>query len=282
MNYIDLFSGIGGFALGAYWAGMKFEHHYFSEVEPYCVELYQKRFPDAIPLGDIRGIDCEKLADTKLHGSLAADGEGKTPEPQKQTGENGVRESQGGSGIPWIITGGFPCQDISVAGKGAGIKGSRSGLWTEYWRIIREIRPRYAIIENVSALTFRGLDRVFSDLASIGYDAEWQDIRAEDMGAPHRRERIWIVAYPQRIGLEGVGAGRVFSSREGVFTTSNQGQTEECKRASNRNHWSIEPNVGRLAHGIPRRVDRLRGLGNAILPQIAEMLFRQILGGECE
>ena len=160
-NYLDLFSGIGGFALGAYWAGVKFNRHYFSEVDPYCIELYQKRFPDAIPLGDIRGIDGKAL----------------------DKGE-------------WIITGGFPCQDISIAGKGAGIRGERSGLWFEYWRLINDLRPRYAIMENVGMLIHRGLREVLGSLAEIGYDAEWQDIRAEDVGAPHRRERIWIVAYP--------------------------------------------------------------------------------------
>jgi DNA (cytosine-5)-methyltransferase 1 len=162
MNFLDLFSGIGGFALGAYWAGMRFDHHYFSEVDPYAIKVYQARFPDAIGLGDIRNIR--------------------------------------GAGLPggeWIIAGGFPCQDISVAGKGAGISGARSGLWYEYARIIGELRPRYAIMENVGALAFRGLDSVLGSLAALGYDAEWQDIRASDVGAPHRRERIWIVAYPE-------------------------------------------------------------------------------------
>ena len=87
----------------------------------------------------------------------------------------------------WIITGGFPCQDISVAGKGPGSEGLRSGLWFEYARLIGEIRPRYAIMENVGALTRRGLDRVLGSLAEIGYDAQWSDIRASDLGAPHRR-----------------------------------------------------------------------------------------------
>ena len=163
MNYLDLFHGIGGFALGAYWAGMKFEHHYCSDIEPWCQELYAKRFPGSIQLGDITKIDATKLP----------------------TGD-------------WIITGGFPCQDISIAGKGAGIHGERSGLWFEYWRIIRDLRPRFAIMENVGMLVHRGLREVLGSLAEIGYNAEWQDIRASDVGAPHRRERIWIVSYPER------------------------------------------------------------------------------------
>ena len=96
----------------------------------------------------------------------------------------------------WIFSGGFPCQDLSVAGKGAGLDGSRSGLWYEYARLIGEVRPRFAVIENVGAVTVRGLDRILCSLAEIGYDAVWQDIRASDVGAPHRRERIWIIAFP--------------------------------------------------------------------------------------
>jgi len=159
--FLDLFAGIGGFALGGEWAGMQFDGHCFSEVDDYAIKVYQKRFPGAIALGDI----------TKIDGHALPAGD-------------------------WIIAGGFPCQDISVAGKGAGLAGARSGLWYEYARLIGELRPRYAIMENVGALTHRGLDRVLGSLAEIGYDAEWQDIRASDVGAPHRRERIWIVAYP--------------------------------------------------------------------------------------
>jgi len=348
MNYIDLFSGVGGFALGAYWAGMQFDNHYFSEVEPYAVELYQKRFPDAIPLGDIREIDCEKLADTASKGL----------ERQKPEGERSGESGLSTECSTWLITGGFPCTDISVAGKGAGIiEGKQSGLWFEYWRIIRDLRPRYAIMENVGALTFRGLDVVLGSLAEIGYDAEWQDIRAEDVGAPHRRERIWIVAYPNehgksgrteyekqgqgklvpyperdgrrarraecegqqgRVTSNGTGGEMADTSRElfnrggesgpagrgestdGSGEVSDSGciwQAErrderlrdatrnEEQRADNRGRaqeyvsgqwWAIEPSVGRLAHGVSHRVDRLKGLGNAIVPQIAELLFRQI------
>ena len=159
--YLDLFSGIGGFALGAYWAGLRFDYHYFSEIDDCAIKVYQRRFPDAIGLGDIKKIKGENL-------------------PKAD----------------WIITGGFPCQDISIAGKGAGLAGKRSGLWYEYARLIGELRPKFAIMENVGALSFRGLDAVLGSLAEIGYNAEWQDIQASDVGAPHRRERLWIVAYP--------------------------------------------------------------------------------------
>ena len=253
MNYLDLFHGIGGFALGAYWAGMKFENHYCSDIEPYLVELYKKRFPDNIQLGDIREIDCEKLM---------ADTDKRRKKSSVQTRGN---ESEKSSRTDWIITGGFPCQDISVAGKGTGIRGSRSGLWFEMWRIIRDLRPRFAIMENVGALTFRGLTDVLGSLAEIGYDAEWQDIRAEDMGAPHRRERIWIVAYPAS-----------FSCNSRNENKSRQKEIQEKRSSGDKGGWTVEPTVGRLAHGIPGRVDRLKGLGNSIVPQIAELLFRQI------
>lgn len=163
MNHLDLFSGIGGFATGM----PPVDRRFYSEIDEYACRVYQRRFPDAVALGDIRNIDGERLQ----------------------------REYSG----QWIITGGFPCQDISVAGKGAGLDGERSGLWFEMHRLIREIRPRIMVAENVSALTVRGLDTVLGSLAEIGYDAEWTCIRASDVGAPHRRERIWIVAYPASV-----------------------------------------------------------------------------------
>ncbi len=271
INYLDLFSGIGGFALGAYWAGMKFNNHYASEVDKYAVDLYQKRFPDSIQLGDITKINCDKLP----------------------KGE-------------WIITGGFPCQDISVAGKGVGIEGERSGLWFTYADIISKLRPRYAIMENVGALTIRGLDAVLSSLTEIGYSCEWQDIRAEDMGAPHRRERIWIVAYPSgrrwresknaKVCRDGLSDSFINSSSNEKLANANssrrkifrgiwkQGTESRTKKKAFNKHrtgdrenpWTIEPDVGRLANGVSNRVDRLKGIGNSIVPQIAELLFNRI------
>lgn len=107
-------------------------------------------------------------------------------------------------GLPWrgcvdVISGGFPCQDISVAGGGAGLDGERSGLWREFARIIREVRPRFVFVENSPALTGRGLGRVLGDLASLGYDAQWGVLGAADVGAPHKRDRIWIVANSDRV-----------------------------------------------------------------------------------
>jgi len=275
MNYLDLFSGIGGFAYGAYMAGFKCENHFFSEIDKYCVELYQKRFPEAIALGDI----------TKINGKE-------------------LREKYGDE---WIITGGFPCQDISIAGNGAGLDGSRSGLWFEYWRLISELQPRFAIMENVGALSFRGLDRVLGSLSEIGYDAEWQDIRASDVGAPHRRERIWIVAYPNKDKQSVIaeheqvsgklavpnslcksrstkprqqfnGAAQSFgNSKDEMEAWDELADAESTECEQSRDSWPVEPAVGRVAHGIPRRVDRLKGLGNSIVPQIAELIFKLIM-----
>ena len=292
MNYIDLFSGIGGFALGAYWAGIKFENHFNSDIEDYANKVYKLRFPDSIQLGDITKINFNSL--------------------KNQYGNK------------WIITGGFPCQDISMAGKGRGLideqgNKTRSGLWFEMWRCISVLRPEFAIMENVGAITFRGLAQVLQSLHEIGYNAEWQDIRASDVGAPHKRERIWIIAYPsksirrngrdnrekrcfqndkkwkdkkiQSEGNELVNRSckicDFFSNPHKVNVQRIKQKYYDTKRREKQNkrqaglcnrtrQWETEPSLGRLANGIPSRVDRLKGLGNAIVPQIAEILFKLI------
>ena len=162
MNHLDLCSGIGGFALAAQWVWGK-EHNIveFVERELYCQQVLGQHWPTVNIHSDI--------CDFVFRGDSVD-----------------------------LITGGFPCQDISIAGKGVGIEGERSGLWTEFKRIIGECRPKFALIENVPALTFRGLDRILCDLAEIGYDAEWQSISASEVGAWHKRERIWIVAYSNK------------------------------------------------------------------------------------
>jgi DNA (cytosine-5)-methyltransferase 1 len=156
MNHLDLFSGIGGFALATQLAGLPIVNRYYSDIEEYANRVYQKNFPAAIGLGDITKIDGKKL-----------------------------REKHGQE--PWLITGGFPCQDISTAGAMRGLNSDRSGLWFHYWRLIDELRPQAAVIENVSALCSNGLDRVLISLADIGYDAEWSTISAAEVGAPHLR-----------------------------------------------------------------------------------------------
>jgi DNA (cytosine-5)-methyltransferase 1 len=249
---------------------MKFERHYFSEVDKYAISVYKKRFPAAVFLGDIRGI----------RGADLSGGEG-------------------------LLTGGFPCQDISVAGKGAGLDGDRSGLWLEYLRLIGELEPAVAVMENVIALVFRRLDRVLGSIAEIGYDAVWQDIRTSDVGAPHRREQIWIVAYPEgaepeyprhsREGRLGFADGvETLADTEDNRTVERerelrgdkpplcegQNHGEETSLDAFREWWKTEPRVGQMVDGIFHRVDRLKCLGNAIVPQIAKLIFRSMMNKE--
>lgn len=165
---LDLFSGIGGFSLAGHWAG--FETVAFCEREPFCQKVLAKHWPEVPIFDDI----CRLTADALR--------------------QRGVEHVD-------VITGGFPCQDISPAGKRAGITGDRSGLWREYFRLIRELRPSHVVIENSSALLLRQRDGiipaeiVLSDLASIGMDAEWSVLYAADVGAPHYRGRCFMVAY---------------------------------------------------------------------------------------
>jgi DNA (cytosine-5)-methyltransferase 1 len=220
-----------------------------------------------------------------------------------------------------LICGGFPCQDISVAGKGAGLAGARSGLWHDFARIIRTVQPRWVVIENVPALTARGLGTVLGDLAEIGFDSEWHCIPASAVGAPHRRERIWIVGNAQRNRraarrnnygrhdrrqphANGQHAAQVADTKckrreaDGdclqhscqVFADANgsgrkqQRRTEPVREEQpaieRSGWWESEPEVGRVAHGIPSRVDRLRCLGNAVVPQVVEVIGRAILDAE--
>lgn len=275
-----------------------------------------------------------------------------------------------------IVCGGFPCQDISNAGRRAGIAGERSGLWGWLCGAICLVRPLYALVENVAALLHNGMDTVCGDLAEIGYDAEWNCISAADVGAPHLRERIWILAYPKcaerrpfsepcganriellpqgkessvRLGgsnahvahaVSGEGTrlgqygGQVLSEQETVRPggrSSSLADSEsqrcgearpDCERpeeriASSRDvsdpdaerlsqlngsgnggspfrgiitgseferilaedrteQWFVEPDVGRVADGIPNRAHRLRGLGNAVVPEIPYILGKAI------
>ena len=166
--FLDLFSGIGGFALGAHWAGMVFSGHYYSEVDDYAAAVYKKRFPSAIPLGDVSTIDYAKLP----------------------SGE-------------WVVSGGFPCQPHSCAGLRKAADDERD-LWPECRRMLCELRPSVALFENVGGLlTSPGGKRrgeffngVLSDIHRCGYDAEWQTVSAQDAGAPHVRKRVFVVAYP--------------------------------------------------------------------------------------
>ncbi len=345
MTVGSLFAGIGGFDLGFQRAG--FEVRWQVEIDPWARAVLAKHWPNVCRVEDVRNAGAHNLERVD------------------------------------VICGGFPCQDISLAGKGAGIEGQRSGLWAEYARIIRELRPRYVVVENVAALRTRGLDRVLGDLAACGYDAEWDCIPASAVGAPHRRDRLWLVAYPndtqwgrQQPGREavrgdsqlagdgkngdvayparggqpeyghelrpsgsGTGTGQLASGGQATPPAGNMGHphrerqhhdddnlrgpersrqaasagalhtddavgdphdadgvgigleglifTGPAARPVDRSSlrrdsgwWEVEPPVGRVVDGLPQRVDRLRGLGNAIVPQIAEWIARRILAAE--
>jgi DNA (cytosine-5)-methyltransferase 1 len=278
MKVLDLFSGIGGFSLGLERAGMTTVA--FCEIDPFCRRVLAKHWPGVPIYDDVRDVTAARL------------------------GADGIAVD--------VICGGFPCQDISIAGKGAGLAGERSGLWREYARIVGELRPRYVIVENVAALLHRGLGDVLGDLAALGYDAEWHCIPASAVGAPHVRDRVWIVAHAdgEPVRNEGysstasapssrerkeeerkrfwtdAGAGRRGSyvahadsaQRQGVRVTRRV--LEEHADSCRAGWWAAESDVGRVAHGIPGRVDRLHALGNAVVPQIPELIGRAILQAE--
>lgn len=255
---LDLFSGIGGFSLGLERTG-GFQTVAFCEIEAFPRKVLAKHWPEVPIYDDVRTLTAKQLAAD----GIAVD----------------------------VITGGFPCQDISAAGKRAGISdGTRSGLWSEITRLIGEIRPRYVIVENVANL-LRGpseqpggwFSRVLGDLAECGYDAEWENIPASSLGASHRRERIWIVAYPNQImrgqlvkGIE-VTAATEFASGLG------EGSIHRPRCLSlpvGRAYINPSSDVLRNDDGIPLALDRIGACGNAVVPQIPELIGRAILEAE--
>jgi DNA (cytosine-5)-methyltransferase 1 len=162
-----------------------------------------------------------------------------------------------------IIYGGFPCQDISVAGKQVGLDGKRSGLFFEILRLAREIRPSFIFLENVPNIRTKGLDRVVSELAEIGYDCRWDTLSAADVGANHKRERWFLLAHAQCERLERYVQSEVKSTQSGRESSG---------------WWETEPSVGRVVDGVPKRVDRLRALGNAVVSAQAREAFERLTG----
>ena len=198
-------------------------------------------------------------------------------------------------GKPWagivdVVSGGFPCQDISAAGKGAGITGERSGLWTEFARIISEVRPRYAFVENSPMLTIRGLGVVLSDLSKMGFNAEWGVLSAADVGAKHERERIWILAEQRNIlshtyNRNEWGEQQQESTSKASIETSNalcsnRGGERRGKRCNgySKREWHLhtsfnKPEPIRMVNGVGNRVDRLKAIGNGQVPLCAATAF---------
>jgi len=282
ITFGSLFAGIGGIDLGFERAGL--QCRWQVEIDEYARRVLAKHWPEVRRHDDVRT----------------------WPQP--------------GADYVDIIAGGFPCQDISYAGKGAGLAGERSGLFYEVMRIVGDMGPRVVVLENVAALLTRGLDSVLGSLASLGYDAEWHCIPAAAVGAPHIRDRVFILAYAKS-DLFGANARSTRSSEaesrceeksrtlcEGLRFT-NDGRSANPSDESGRNvadansarlserkgenasgtraicgtkfgrssQWNVEPNVGRVAYGVSRRMDRLRGLGNAVVPQVAEVIARMVL-----
>jgi DNA (cytosine-5)-methyltransferase 1 len=210
-------------------------------------------------------------------------------------------------GKPWrqivdVVSGGFPCQDISAAGGGGGIVGERSGMWREMARVVGEVRSQYVFVENSPMLTTRGGVRVIGDLTKMGYDCKWTVMGAADVNAPHQRDRMWIVgklAYTSsqrgQAGSTDSQGGQERHSNESQHSGSNLAYTSDKgdvwrewelgfveqkhnnRRGSangSRKWWSTEPNVGRVAHGVASRVDRLKAIGNGQVPLCAATAWR--------
>jgi DNA (cytosine-5)-methyltransferase 1 len=284
MNHLDLFSGIGGFSLGLERAGFKTVA--FCEIEPFCQKILKKHWPDIPIYEDVRDVAKERL------------------------------ESDGINNIG-IITGGFPCQDLSIAGRQEGIEAERSGLWSELCRIIGDIRPRYAIVENVTALISgdngRWFGKVLGDMAEIGFNAQWNCIPASAVGANHRRDRVWILAYPdnstdcadrwqERETSQVQGKRRKAGYARMLVGAVNDDPNYRSKRIQGfikkeiqrieafswckgirsleelRERPDIpEPTICRTNDGLRKR---LHAIGNAVVPQIPELIGRAIMEAE--
>lgn len=248
LKVLDLFAGIGGFTLGLEKTGL-YETVAFCEWDKSCQEVLKKHWPDVYCYSDIKDL-------TYPGGYLYSE----------ECSIAGLVDVD-------IITGGFPCQDISYAGKGAGIEGERSGHWKHYWRLINEIEPKGVIIENVSALRTRGLDVVLQDLDEIGYDAEWHCIPASYCSAPHSRDRIWVLAYSRSQGGKGLVPLRGFSeARQGGWNGQEDLQQVYSDPFGGEDHCWPEPLLRRVDVPLPRRVDRLKQVGNSVYWPIVEQL----------
>ena len=309
LSHLDLFSGIGGFSLGLESAGVA-KTVAFCDFDDYCQQVLKKNFPTVPIYNDVKELNYERL---------------------KADGINTID----------IITGGYPCQPFSVAGRKKGEQDSRH-VWPEMFRLIQELRPTWVIGENVGGHIKLGLDTVLENLESEGYSARTFSISASSVGANHQRERIWIVANARQHGgrieptrnSESIGRGSSKETKWSIDTNQISGSSERSKTVANtqsqwsgkiknidkekRNKggsetqsyssggnvantsagrcvsqeneiqaggnsiehqgwWDIEPNVGRVAHGIPKRVDRLKCLGNSLVPQIPYYIGKVIL-----
>jgi len=242
MKVLDLFSGIGAFSLGLERTG-GFKTTAFCEIEPFCRQILTKHWPTVRCFEDVK----------TLRGSDV--------------------------GPVDVICGGFPCQDISIAGRGLGLAGGRSGLWFDFARLIGELQPRFALIENSPKLRSRGLEEVLRSLDALGYDAEWHCIPAAHVGAPHRRDRVWVLAHRQEDAFGSYADSlRLYPSNLHVDRDVEL-RDEQERIFGPVARWSAEPDLQRVVDGPTSKLDiaRLRAIGNAVVPQIPEMLGRALL-----
>ena len=265
MNVGSLFSGIGGLDLGLERAGMRVVWQ--SETDPYASRVLARHWPHVPNLGDVHRVDWSAAEAVDL------------------------------------VAGGYPCQPFSYAGARRGA-GDPRHLWPEFVRCLRDIRPRWALLENVPGHLSLGFGRVLGDLAALGYDTEWDCIPAAHVGAPHLRYRVFVVAHTDGRGLEvrsqldsqppqssAYGYPRrrhADGLRNEVADADHPGRSEQRGTlagvkevvAQLGDWWSVEPDVGRVADGVPARVDRLKCLGNAVVPQVAEHVGRLIMAAD--
>jgi DNA (cytosine-5)-methyltransferase 1 len=262
MNVLDLFSGIGGFSLGLERAGMQTVA--FCEINPFCRSVLRHHWPNVPIFDDVRSLDANRL------------------------------------GRIDVICGGFPCQDISTArhAEAPGLDGERSGLWFEMFRLVRECRPDWVLIENVARLRTLGADRVLSDLGSEDYTGRPLVVGAGDTGAPHPRARVWIVANSNRIQLRQQSGRRSWQGRAAAIQPANHDAHANRDRESactvdaevasgtsihgtgfeiwERQAGSIQSHA--LADGLPDELDAgVKAFGNAVLPIIPELIGRSIM-----
>lgn len=284
---LDLFSGIGGFSLGLERAGM--ETVAFCEIDEQCRKVLNKHWPDVYIHNDIKSLRKVELPVNDIENAI------------NDLLENHID----------VICGGFPCQDVSIAGHHTGLKGIKSGLWGEYARLISEIRPKYAIVENVTGLLSgengEWFGEVLGDLAKIGYDAIWNCIPASAIGAPHQRDRVWIIAYPNGEFLwKSEKSRRKRSIQAVVKRNSKKFANTKCqglqrylkKRLSLRkfkrktftkfgdrniyigDEFKKLSEYIRMGDGVSRQSHRLKQLGNSVVPQIPEIIGKMIINFE--
>ena len=269
LRVIDTFAGIGGFSLAAHWLG-GFTTVQFVEREPFCQRILSKHWP-TVP----------------IHDDICTF----NPEP----------------GSADVICGGFPCQDISQAGKGAGLAGARSGLLYELLRVVRLVRPRYVVLENVAAITYRGMDTVLAELAEAGFDSEWACIPAAAVGACHQRDRWWCVAYAPHMLSHGSTSQHAEQPQGPAVPESGDGDradvayahSERCRKqhpaavatgpeqpawpaaaqqlSPDWRRYLSQPVLRRGDDGLSGRIHRLKALGNAVVPQVAIIPLARVL-----